>query len=164
VSRLAGLHRNVAAFLDSLAVSEIGHELLLDPSTDDGYKVIVGSTPGKPILMTGYLNHPRRLIVLNNRGLKSTAAGRYQLLARYFDTYRSQLRLPDFGPESQDAIAVQQIREQGALADIEAGHVQIAVGKVCDIWASLPGSRYGQHTNSMSSLENAYEAAGGQFA
>ncbi|MGC7995735.1 lysozyme, partial [Salmonella enterica] len=85
----------------------------------------------------------RRLIALNPT-LSSTAAGRYQLLARYFDAYKKQLNLPDFSPASQDAIALQQIKERGALADVDAGRFDIAVGKVRNIWASLPGAGYGQ--------------------
>lgn len=155
---------NHQAFLEMIAFSELGQALLDRPDTDRGYKVIVGSTPLKPILMTHYRDHPRRLIVLNDKGLKSTAAGRYQLLGRYFDHYKALLKLPDFGPESQDAIALQQIKEQGAMDDIESGHFQIAVAKVCNIWASLPGAGYGQHENVMGALEAAYERAGGQFA
>jgi muramidase (phage lysozyme) len=154
---------NLKAFLDMIAFSELGQSLLDNPATDRGYKVIVGSTPLKPILMTSYDDHPRRLIPINDH-LCSTAAGRYQLLARYFDAYSKSLGLDDFSPDSQDAIAIQQIRERHALDDIEAGHVQIAVGKVCNIWASLPGAGYGQHENRMAALENAYERAGGTFA
>lgn len=155
---------NRRAFLDTLAFSEIGAALLADPRTDNGYKVIVGSTPVRPILMDSYDDHPRRLIVVNSAGLKSTAAGRYQLLARYFDAYRKQLGLADFSPAAQDQIALQQIAEQGALDAIDTGHFQQAVGKVSNIWASLPGAGYGQRENVMSVLEDAYQRAGGSFA
>src|SRR5689334_13660917 len=93
---------NQRAFLDMIAFSELGASLLANPLTDRGYKVIVGSTPLKPILMKNYDDHPRRLIPINDH-LASTAAGRYQLLARYFDSYRKLLGLPDFSPDSQDA-------------------------------------------------------------
>ena len=42
--------------------------------------------------------------------LKSTGAGRYQLLSRWWDAYRKQLGLKDFSPKSQDAVALQQIK------------------------------------------------------
>jgi muramidase (phage lysozyme) len=113
--------------------------------------------------MKNYSKHPNQLIPIHY-GLSSTAAGRYQLLSRYYDPYRIMLGLPDFSPDSQDAIALQQIKERGALDDIEAGHFIIAIGKVSNIWASLPGATYGQHTNQMAVLEDAYERAGGQFA
>ena len=39
----------------------------------------------------------------------------YQLLSRWWDAYRKQLGLKDFSPKSQDAVALQQIKERGAL-------------------------------------------------
>ena len=44
--------------------------------------------------------HPRKLVTLNPK-LKSTGAGRYQLLFRWWDAYRKQLGLKDFSPKSQ---------------------------------------------------------------
>ena len=48
--------------------------------------VIVGE------LFTDYSDHPRKLVTLNPK-LKSTGAGRYQLLSRWWDAYRKQLGL-----------------------------------------------------------------------
>ena len=50
-----------------------------------------------------------------NPKLKSTGAGRRLLLSRWWDAYRKQLGLKDFSPKSQDAVALQQIKERGAL-------------------------------------------------
>ena len=47
---------------------------------------------------TGYADHPRVLIDLPKSGIQSTAAGRYQLLRRYFDAYRKSLGLIGFPP------------------------------------------------------------------
>lgn len=150
---------NQKAFLDMIAYSEIGHKLMA--ISDDGYNVIVGSTPTHPILFQDYADHPRRLIDLPTFGVKSTAAGRYQLLARYFDAYKTRLGLSDFSPASQDAIALQQIRECRALDDIEAGKLREAVKKCARIWASFPGNTYGQPTHRFESLQAAYLNAGG---
>lgn len=150
------------AFLDMLAVSELGQKLLI--ASDNGYNVLVGSAPAMPRLFSSYADHPRQLIDLPRLGIKSTAAGRYQLLARYFDAYRKQLGLKDFSPASQDAIALQQIRERGALADIEAGNFAAAVAKCKNIWASLPGAGYGQNENSLAYLQTAFTKAGGKLA
>jgi len=122
----------------------------------DGYNVIVGGTT-----LDGYADHPRKLVVLNKAGLKSTAAGRYQLLSRYYDAYKKLLKLPDFSPVSQDAIAIQQIRECKALGDVDAGRFDIAVKKCARIWASLPGAGYGQHENKLADLRIAYVNACG---
>ena len=65
-------------------------------------------------------DHPRKLVTLNPK-LKSTGAGRYQLLSRWWDAYRKQLGLKDFSPKSQDAVALQQIKERGALPMIDRG-------------------------------------------
>lgn len=152
---------NRTAFLDMIAVSELGRALLA--KSDNGYNVVVGSTPSAPILFSGYADHPRRLIEIRP-GLKSTAAGRYQLLSRYFDVYKRQLGLKDFSPASQDAIALQQIRERKALPLIDAGKFDAAVAQVRNIWASLPGAGYGQNEHSLDYLRAAYVQAGGVLA
>lgn len=146
---------NRRAFLDMIAWSEIGPALLA--RSDDGYNILVGGG-----LFEGYTDHPR-LKVKVREGLWSTAAGRYQILARIFDAYREPLGLPDFGPASQDAIALQLVRECKALADVDAGRIETAVRKCRSRWASLPGAGYGQHENKMTKLLDAYIAAGGTF-
>jgi muramidase (phage lysozyme) len=155
---------NQRAFLDMIAFSELGKALLA--KSDNGYNVIVGSTPANPILFDSYADHPRKLQALTIKGntVKSTAAGRYQLLSRFFDVYKRQLGLKDFSPASQDAIALQQIRECRALPLIDAGRFAEAVTRVSNIWASLPGAGYNQHENELASLQAAYVAAGGQLA
>ncbi|MDB0572256.1 glycoside hydrolase family protein [Ralstonia solanacearum] len=148
--------RNPAAFLDMLGFSE-GTDNGRQPTRDRGYDVLVGGG-----LFVSYADHPRILVELPRLGIKSTAAGRYQLLARYYDPYRRQLRLTDFGPAAQDAIAVQQIREQGALADIQAGRLAVAIDKCRNIWASLPGAGYGQHEHKFETLRAHYLRCGGR--
>ena len=158
------ISRNLKAFLDTIAVSELGVDLL--HVSDDGYDVVVGSTAAKPILMKFYRDHPRKRITLTIKGkvVKSTAAGRYQVLVRYFDHYQRSLGLPDFGPESQDAIAIQLIRECGALDEIERGEISKALSLCRSRWASLPGAGYGQHENTEKHLLTAYTRAGGSLA
>ncbi len=146
---------NQKAFLDMVAVSEG-----TAGKGDNGYNVIVGGA----LFQHGYADHPRVLVDFPNLGIKSTAAGRYQILARYFDAYKKQLSLPDFSPESQDKIALQQIKESRALSDIDAGFFNIAVAKCAHIWASLPGAGYGQHEHTVEHLRAAYILAGGTVA
>lgn len=146
---------NVVAFLDMLAWSE-GTDNGKQPTKDHGYDVIVGGR-----LFTGYADHPRELVPLPRLGIKSTAAGRYQLLSRYYDAYRRLLGLKDFSPLSQDLIAIQQIRERRALELIKAGQVVKAISFVRSIWASLPGAGYGQHERKLEDLLEAYRKAGG---
>lgn len=146
------------AFLDLIACSEIGPALLT--VSDNGYNVLVGSTAVKPLLFSSYATHPDVL----NSVLHSTAAGRYQLLHRYFYPYALQLGLKDFSPASQDAIALQQIKECRALDDIEAGNIDAAIAKCAHIWASLPGAGYSQHENKLADLRAAFADAGGVLA
>lgn len=155
---------NLRAFLDMLAFSELGPELLAE--SDNGYDVIVGSTPGHVDLFDDYSTHPHKRVVLKIKGriVTSTAAGRYQILARYADAYMRDLNLPGFGPVSQDRIAIQMIRECRALDDIEAGRFSQAARKCASRWASLPGAGYNQHENDLDDLKLAYLAAGGTLA
>ena len=158
ISMAAAGGKNRVAFLDMIAVSEIGPALLA--KSDDGYNVLVGSTPVRPLLFASYAAHPN---VLNRQiPVPSTAAGRYQALNRWWRIYQAQMKLPDFGPVSQDRYALQQLREHGALSLIDAGRFGEAVAKVSNVWASLPGAGYGQHENRIESLVAAYRAAGGE--
>ncbi|WP_313642315.1 glycoside hydrolase family 104 protein [Stenotrophomonas sp.] len=150
--------RNVRAFLDMLAWSE-GTDNGRQPTRDRGYDVIVGGQ-----LFRGYADHPRVLVDLPKLRIQSTAAGRYQLLRRYYDAYRKTLNLRDFSPLSQDLIALQQIRERGALRLIQAGKITEAIAKVRNIWASLPGAGYGQHEQKLDRLLDVYRQAGGEVS
>ncbi|WP_415916312.1 glycoside hydrolase family 104 protein [Xanthomonas arboricola] len=149
--------RNVVAFLDMLAWSE-GTDNGRQATNDHGYDVLVGGA-----LFRGYADHPRVLVPLPKLRISSTAAGRYQLLRRYYDAYSKSLRLPDFSPLSQDKIALQQIRERKALPLIQAGKIREAIERVSNIWASLPGAGYGQHEHKLDNLLAAYTRAGGKL-
>lgn len=142
------------AFLDMLAWSE-GTDKKGQPTNNRGYDVIVGGS-----LFTDYSDHPRKLVTLNPK-LKSTAAGRYQLLSRWWDAYRKQLGLKDFSPASQDAVALQQIKERRALELIDSGDIRQAIDRCSNIWASLPGSGYGQFEHKADSLITKFKEAGG---
>jgi muramidase (phage lysozyme) len=120
----------------------------------------VGSTTANPLLFDNYADHPN----IYNKATNSTAAGRYQILHKYWAIYKASLGLPDFGPDSQDAYTMQQLKECHALDLINAGDFDGAVAKCAHIWASLPGSPYGQHTNQIADLQLAYENAGGSVA
>lgn len=148
---------NVVAFLDMIAWSELGPGLMT-AATDDGYRVCVGSTASRPILFADFAKHPR----LRSDAQNSDAAGRYQFMGRYWEHYRDQLRLPDFGPLSQDRWAIQLMRECGALADVVAGRLSAAVAKCRSRWASFPDAGYGQHEHSLADLQRAFIAAGGE--
>ncbi|HBC0585269.1 TPA: glycoside hydrolase family 104 protein [Enterobacter cloacae] len=157
---------NLQAFLDALAWSE---GTSTSPATKcSGYDVIVTGIDGKPEIFTDFSDHPfnkgRPSKKINSRGLTSNASGRYQFMLKDWAHYKAQLGLPDFGPESQDKWAIQLIKERKALPDIETGHIESAVNKCRNIWASLPGAGYGQREHSMEELIARYKAAGGMVA
>ena len=140
---------NAVAFLDMIAVSEG-----TAGKGNDGYNVLYGGG-----LFDGYEDHHRQRLTF--AGVTSTAAGRYQLLSKYYDAYKASLGLPDFSPLSQDLIALQQIKECRAIPLIEAGNLEAAIEKCSHIWASFPGAGYGQHEQRIGVLVKAYTDAGG---
>lgn len=160
---------NVVAFLDMIATSELGANLLT-ADTDGGYRVIVGSTPMRPILASSYARHPR--IEVRTAFGWSDAAGRYQVMASTPNRIRTDTwdwashvaGVTDFSPEAQDRVAIELVRHRGALDDVVAGHITDAITKCRQEWASLPGADYGQRENDRERLVAIYQAAGGKLA
>lgn len=154
MARIIGISGNLNAFLDMICHSENGSYL---DHSDDGYNILAGGKVFPLPVPQCYATHPNIL----NAALDSTAAGRYQLLHRWYVPYAKLLKLNDFTPESQDLIAIQQIRERHALPDIESGDLPDAIDKCSNIWASLPGNDYGQHKNSIEFLQTFFLQSGG---
>ena len=119
-----------------------------------GYDVIVGGE-----LFTDYSDHPRKLVTLNPK-LKSTApdatsffpVGGMPTASSWPERLLS---------ESQDAVALQQIKERGALPMIDRGDIRQAIDRCSNIWASLPGAGYGQFEHKADSLIAKFKEAGG---
>lgn len=166
ISEKAAGGRNVLAFLDMLAWSELGADYLA--RSDDGYNVIVTGTDGVLELFSDYAAHPfasgRKSKVFSKSGRTSNASGRYQFMLKDYVHYRDQLHLPDFSAVSQDRWAIQLIKECRALEDIKNGAIEAAVQKCRNIWASLPGAGYGQREHKLEDLIAHYIAAGGEVA
>jgi len=145
----------LGAFLDTIAWSE---GTSTSPLTRNrGYDVKVTGVEG-PSVFTSYSDHPfasgGSVLVRTEPRLVSTAAGRYQLLARYWHVYRVQLELYDYSPASQDAVALQQMKERG-VTDI--GDIGAAIHACNNIWASFPGNNYGQGGHSIDKLISKYQ-------
>lgn len=147
--------QNVVAFLDMLAWSE-GADNGRQPTKNHGYDVLVGGG-----LFADLSRHPAKLVRLSAK-LSSTAAGRYQFLSRTWGVLQKQLRLPDFGPLSQDKACIELIRGRKALPAVQAGHFDKAVALCAKEWASLPGAGYGQHEQNLEKLRAVYQKAGGK--
>lgn len=149
----------IRTFLDLIGWSE---GTAISPITqNNGYDVLVTGIHG-PAVFTDYSDHPfahgGSVQWKLNPPEFSTAAGRYQILAHYFEAYKIQLNLPDFSPASQDAVAVQQISERNAIHLIEQGNISAAITACSNIWASFPGNDYGQGGHSLNGLVAKYNA------
>lgn len=158
---------NTAAFLAMIRAAE-------GTSGPNGYRTLFGGG-----LFSDFSDHPRiakRFTDQAGRTQWTSAAGAYQFMAvspipgggstrlDTWDRVAARLGLPDFSPASQDAAAVELIRQAGALGDVRAGRFEQAVSKVKAIWASMPGAGYDQPERSLDALRVAYLNNGGTFA
>lgn len=140
----------------------------------NGYRTLFGGR-----LFNGWADHPRIATQFTDkagRKLWTSAAGAYQFMAvsklpngrttkvNTWDRLKEDLGLKDFSPASQDAAALELIREAGALADVRGGRFEAAVQKVRGIWASMPGAGYNQPEKTLASLRAVYARNGGAFA
>lgn len=168
------MNPNLQAYLDTIQWSE-GTDV---EGSDNGYNVLVTGTPPPDAdvidlgngrhLFKSYADHPGIVMIVNPH-LLSTAAGRYQQMHHDWPIYKQRLALPDFGPASQDALAVQHIRECRALDIVSADAVKAkdfttAISLCSKIWASFPGNAYGQRTRHIDDLLDAFARVGGVLA
>ena len=157
----AGNGSNVSAFLAMIGASEgAGYQTLYAGGTFDDFS-------DHPALL-GWPGVPLTTEQCSGAGMAagcvSTAAGRYQIIKPTWKALKVKLGLPDFSPASQDAAAVELIRQAGALELVNAGDFDSAVAKCRRTWASLPGAGYaGQGTRSIAWVRSQYEAAGGSY-
>jgi len=169
MARLTGISKNLSAFLDTIAHSELG-SLLTVPGSDDGYNVLVGSMPSKPIFFDSYADHPRRKVLIQRLHIWSSAAGRYQFMPLTWDAVARKCDLEDFSPTNQDLGCIQLIDWRGALQLVECGKVEQAIYKCSHEWASFPASKadsqgqYGQGANRLEGLISVYKSLGGEIA
>ncbi len=135
----------VKAFLDTIATAE-------GTASSDGYHTQYTGTK-----FDSLSDHPREMRCGRRYGKKlcSDAAGRYQFLSTTWDRFAKKFRITDFSPQNQDFVAVELIREKGALEDIEAGRLEPAIRKLAYIWPSF--RRFGGSVDSsMPKLEEMY--------
>ncbi|MEP6489928.1 glycoside hydrolase family 104 protein [Microcoleus vaginatus GB2-A3] len=140
-----GPERRVKAFLDTIAAAE-------GTASPEGYRTQYTGTT-----FASFQDHPREMRCGRRYGKKlcSDAAGRYQFLSTTWDRFAKKFGVRDFSPENQDLMAIELIREKGALEDIEAGRLEPAVRKLAYIWPSF--RRYGGSVeSSMPKLEAMY--------
>lgn len=129
-----------------------------------GYKFVITDFSEHPAVLGSWTGEPLDSLGPEYVGKVSTAAGAYQLIKPTWVALRYKLQLPDFTPPSQDAAAIELVRQHGALDLLNQGEVQRAIAMCASEWASLPGGASGQPSRSMASLIQAYGDAGGAFA
>ncbi|MEG3879851.1 glycoside hydrolase family 104 protein [Microcoleus sp. herbarium19] len=135
----------VKAFLDTIASAE-------GTAGSDGYRTQYTGTK-----FASFSDHPREMRCGRRYGRKlcSDAAGRYQFLSTTWDRFAKKFGVRDFSPQNQDLMAIELIREKGALEDIEAGRLEPAVRKLAYIWPSF--RRFGGSVDSsLPKLEQMY--------
>ena len=145
------MNMNLYAFLWMLRHAE-------GTAGQNGYRTMFGGG-----LFNSFDDHPRKKIRRRSgtRYITSSAAGAYQFLSKTWDDCRGTLDLPDFSPASQDQAARLLIHQRGAINDVLAGRLEAAVKKCNKVWASLPGSPYGQPTITMARCKQLFAEAGG---
>ena len=136
----------VKAFLDTIASAE-------GTAAADGYHTQYTGTK-----FASFTDHPREMRCGRRYGKKlcSDAAGRYQFLSTTWDRFAKKFGVKDFSPQNQDLMAIELIREKGALEDVEAGRLEPAFRKLAYIWPSF--RRFGGSVDSsLPKLEAMYQ-------
>ena len=148
---------NVSAFLATIRHSE-GTDCAPDP-----YRVVYGFA----LTLTNLTDHPAitgEWLGVQTKWGHTSAAGAYQIERLTWLECKAALNLHDFTASSQDDAAIFLIKQKGALALVNGGHIADAIILCRGIWASLPGGASGQPERQMAELVDAYTAAGGMPA
>jgi muramidase (phage lysozyme) len=122
----------VAAFLDTISFTE-----------GSGYNTLYGGGTFNDLS-----RHPGYAGAMY-QGHAQSASGRYQIQIRTFTGLVAALGPLDFSPHSQDVMAVDLIRAQGALPALQSGDLARAVTILAPIWASFPHMVNGQWQGSV---------------
>lgn len=149
---------NIGAFLATIRASE-------GTADENGYRALYGYRVGRDNtdrMFYDFSRHPN--IRFRTPWGRSTAAGAYQMMVGTFGDAQRALKLPDFGPESQDRAAVWLIdKKHKALREVVTGQFERAVEKLGDEWASFPSSKSGQPKHKMKDLKRIFLSYGGQL-
>ena len=159
---------NIAAMLAAISAAE-GTAGQSDPyRVCFGYSHTIGNLAEHPAITGEWMGKRLSDSMCAGAGLGpgcvSTAAGKYQIIKRTWVNLRDRLGLRDFSPASQDAAAIELLRQRGALGPLGRGDFAGAVQAARKEWASLPGAGYGQGERSLSWLTAKFQAAGGMLA
>ena len=136
---------NIQAFLNTIGYSEGAN-----------YNTLYGGNT-----FADYSTFPNVRVTLAN-GDTTSAAGKYQFEAATWNGLQSSLSLPDFTPQSQDAAAIQLLKDNNAYDSIVNGDIVTAINNLGNIWASFPSSTEGQPGGkTLQQLTDYYTSQGG---
>jgi muramidase (phage lysozyme) len=116
-----------------------------------------------PNTFTDLSTHPfakgRAPIVINHKGLESTASGRYQIT---LPTWKDIIRVgnwSDFSPLTQDEECLALLRRRNAVQLIVGNRIQDAITACHNEWESFPGTDFvqGKGPHSMSDMMVQYD-------
>jgi muramidase (phage lysozyme) len=145
-------NKNVQALLSTIRKCE-------GTDAKDGYSYIFGSSKANNLRFTGFKSHPR--IKRPFGKTFSDAAGAYQIMSDTYDDLSKRLGLSDFTPHTQDLMCVELISQRGQLQNAIDGKFDQVIKGINTIWASLPGSPYGQPTHTLTECIVWYANSGG---
>ncbi len=161
-------NRNVWAALQTISQSEgtNGNYQLAVYGTVKSSPVfpqLVGrkGTKENPVLLPHLRQYPRLLVAFNSKGEESSAVGKYQILRKTYAGAAATMGLTDFSEKTQDLLAVELMRQRGAIPFLLNGDIKTALDKIKHEWASIAGAGYGQGEHSIATLEKWFNDAVG---
>ncbi|MGB1205321.1 MAG: glycoside hydrolase family 104 protein [Chitinophagales bacterium] len=159
---------NVDAFLKVIQFAEGTYRESNPYSVTYGYDHIIQNFSDHPAITGEWTGKLLPSSYCTNAGLsagcKSTAAGAYQIIKPTWIGIKNKYPNSKFDKAGQDNAAIHLIAQKNAIQDVENGNFDAAIYKINKIWASLPGSPYGQPTRSMNELRDFYVEHGGSFS
>lgn len=148
---MSGGDPHIRAFMRAITVGE--GTKAPTKKCPDPYRIVVGGGCFEGT------SHPNQVVKLT-ASLSSSAAGRYQFLSITWKNWANQYGVPldQFTPENQDKVVYKELERLGVGKMLAENNLDAALKRTNGIWASLPGSKYGQRTEKREDFERFYNA------
>lgn len=158
LARMSNMRAVDQSLVDHPQVQAMLHVIRQGESSQgaDAYRMIVGGG-----YFDSFADHPR--IFRTVGGSRTSAAGAYQITATTWGDVQPAMGLPDFSPRSQDIAALGRIAYRGALNDVLAGRLNVAIVKMRNEWTSLPGASEQNRLQSADISRQVFVAYGGSL-
>jgi muramidase (phage lysozyme) len=118
---------------------------------------LVGKTN---VVISDFSRYPQMLVRVR-AGLNSSAAGGFQVIKNTWNGAAAAMGITDFSPLSQQLVAVELLRQRGAIPyilknDLPGAFANTTLAKE---WASFAGAGYGQGEHSIAKLNGWFQSA-----